>query len=80
MSAMHRHLNPNAAEMPANASIVIPVKPVLDVIGEWESMPVSRRWIPVFTGMTGSHKMLIPENSNNRVRIHAHQGFGKFCK
>ena len=66
--------------MPANAPFVIPVKPVLDLIGERESRPVPKRWTPVFTGMTGTHKRLGPENSNSRVKILAPQGFGKFCQ
>jgi len=45
-------LYPNVAEMPANASFVIPVKPVLDLIGERESIFFGKAWIPVFTGMT----------------------------
>ena len=66
--------------MPTNAPFVIPVKPVLDLIGERESMPVLKRWIPVFTGMTGSHKRLSPENSNSRFKNIAPQVSGKFCQ
>jgi hypothetical protein len=51
-------VNPNVAEIPANAPFVIPVKPVLDLIGERESIFLVQAWIPFFTGMTGNHKKL----------------------
>jgi hypothetical protein len=63
-------LNPDVAELPANTPFVIPVKPVLDMIGERESKPIPKRWIPVFTGMTGSPKRLSPEPGVDQFSIY----------
>jgi len=70
----------NVAKTLANALVVLTVKPVLDLIGERESIFFGQVWIPVFTGMTGGHKRLSPENRDSRVKILAPQGVDKFCR
>ena len=62
-------VNSIVAETHAKAPAVIPVKPVLDLIGERESILLGKAWIPFFTGMTGDLKRLSPENRDSRVKI-----------